>query len=73
MSTITFEGKIFTLQQDAYMYQELNRAVVYRAHATDEQDNDYTVIWQLIKYENDEVPENEEEMCDWDKYTVEKN
>jgi len=70
MSKITFEGKILTLQQEPYINQLANCETAYYAHATDEQDNDYTVTWQLLKYD-DQVSVDEDEMCDWDKYTVE--
>jgi len=73
MNTITYEGKILKLQQEPYINHNANCDTVYLAHATDDEDNDYTITWQLLKFDNDEWPEEEDEWCDWGKYTVEKD
>ena len=43
--------------------------VRYRAKGIDDAGNEYLVTWDT--YDNAVEIENEDEMCDWDDYTVE--
>ena len=59
---ITFEGKTYTLTQDAY-YSNGNEGR-YQASALDEDGNTYMVLWRILDGHEDD--DNEDTMCDWD-------
>lgn len=64
------DGTIVHLTQQAYSVNwGTDGGVVYRAHGKDDEGNEYMVTWQT--YDNADEIENEDEMCDWDKYEVE--
>lgn len=68
--TIKYNGLELRLTQDPYiedlMLSGMQRKVVYQAHAVDENDDEYIIIWNVI----DLSCEDESEACDWDKFTV---
>ncbi len=64
MEKINFEGKTYTLTQDAYIDGPAEGTPYYRAMAIDQEGNEYEVTWEVV--ENWEQIEDESEMCDWD-------
>lgn len=59
-----FENETYFLTQDAYI-DGPNDHPYYTAHAVKD-DNEYQLIWE-IEYDDDgNMPENEDERCDWD-------
>lgn len=46
--TVTFNGKTYTLTQEAYI-DNYRDDVAYFAHATDEEGNDYLVRWSVLE------------------------
>lgn len=89
--TVTYEGKILKLTQfpyldtdfsrqieivDAHGHAKLINALIYTAHAFDDNENNYDVTYQILKkWWNDEtkeyeLPEDEEKCCDWNIYSV---
>lgn len=60
--TINFEGKTYTLTQDAY-YSNGNDGQ-YQAAAVDKDGRTYMVYWNILEGHEDD--ENEDTMCDWD-------
>lgn len=66
MSTkLNWNGKILTLKDDAFIDGTYDDQY-YTAFATDENDNDYKIRWEIINTET----ENEDECCDWDDFAV---
>jgi hypothetical protein len=65
LGDVTHNGVTVHLTQQAYACDGGR----YRAHGVDDQGNDYQVTW--VAYDNASEIENEDEMCDWDDYTVE--
>ncbi len=59
--TITFEGKTYTLTQDAYYFE--NRE--YTAKAVDADGREFQVYWTITNPDYDES-EWEDDACDWD-------
>lgn len=59
---IEFEGKNYTLTQEAY-YSNGNEGQ-YQASALDEDGNAYIVLWRILDGHEDD--DNEDTMCDWD-------
>jgi hypothetical protein len=51
-----------TLTKDPYLDGD-----VYSAHATDKQDNEYMVHWEIKPNDSPDGWEDEQEACDWDK------
>jgi hypothetical protein len=62
---VTFNGKEYTLQQDAYADNYMDR-ICYFATAADSEGNNYKVMWELKDPENYAELEDESEACDWD-------
>lgn len=60
-NVVTVGGKTVTLTQDAYI-DDRNGAPYYRAHAKDDEGNDYRIHWEITGDIND--PE-ESNLCDW--------
>jgi hypothetical protein len=69
MQPITYQGKTLVLQQSAYLSED---AMTYQAYAQDARGDEYKVIWQCKKFDDGDILTDESEMCDWDKFTVEK-
>lgn len=66
----TEDGTVVHLTQQAYSVNHgTTGEVVYRAPGKDDEGNDYMVTWAT--YDNANEIENEDEMCDWDAYTIE--
>lgn len=61
---VEFEGKEYTLTQDAYIDGSADETPYYRAMAEDAEGNEYEVFWDVL--ENWKEIEDEQEMCDWD-------
>jgi hypothetical protein len=55
--------KDLTLTKPAYI-----DGLQYTAHATDNQGNEYMVHWEIKEFDEN-VPDDESEMCDWDNPT----
>ena len=68
-NTVDFNGKLLAMTQDAFISGR-NDDPYYIAHAIDKDGNDYDIKWEVLKGWQD--IENEDEMCDWSKYTVEE-
>lgn len=67
--TVKFEGKIYTLDQEAYLDPRCPDGLSgdeFVASAHDDAGNEYNVYWTI----SHDDPENEEDMsnlCNWDK------
>lgn len=61
---IVFEGKEYTLIQDAYIDGVPGEKPFYRANAVDTEGKLYEIRWDVK--DNWEEIEDESEMCDWD-------
>lgn len=89
--TIEDEGRILTLTQHAYCdvdfssqyeeidahgYGKLHNPPAYFAHAIDDEDNNYMIMWPVLgKFWDDqkqeyELPEDESMSCNWNIYTI---
>lgn len=64
--TTLFEGKEYTLTQDAYYAEGRGQ---YTAHAVDEDGNEYMIYWNIVAEANEDgyYECEEDEMCDWDE------
>lgn len=62
--TVTFEGKTYTLTQDAYINNYLDRAC-YFASAADEEGNQYKVRWEIRDSFDAFSNDDESDACDW--------
>lgn len=68
--TVEYNGKTLTLTQDAYLDHDRHnlQLPVYRAHAVDEDGNDYRVQWHVV--DGWQEMDDESDRCDWDDYQV---
>ena len=64
MTQVKFNGKIYTLTQDAY-YSNGNTGE-YQASAIDKLGNEYMIYW-TIREDIDQNTAEEDEMCNWDE------
>lgn len=64
MEKVKFEGREYTLQQDAYIDGVAGDTPVYKAMALDDEGNEYEVTWEVVDHW--EELEDESEMCDWE-------
>ena len=72
MEKVSFEGKEYTLTQQAYIDGPADGTPVYKATAVDQEGNEYEVEWEVR--ENWEEIEDESDMCDWENpVSVERN
>lgn len=62
----TAEGVVVMLQQEAYVSSDNT----YEAYGTDDNGGEYKVTWQVKEFDDGIMPDDESDMCDWDKYTV---
>lgn len=63
--TVEFEGKEYTLKQQAYIDGKADERPYYRAMAVDQEGNEHEVTWDVV--DNWEEIEDESESCDWDE------
>jgi hypothetical protein len=63
MQTVIFDGKEYTLTQDAYISSD---GKTYQATAVDKNGDDYMVYWDVIDWDNIDEIDDESNMCDWD-------
>ena len=67
MTTIDYNGKTLTLIQEAYNNCNPDHQYnCYTALAKDESGNQYKIEWDIVNI----YAEEEEDVCDWDKFTV---
>ena len=74
MEKVIFEGKEYTLTQDAYIAEGANRyryglpldddRPFYKASAVDQEGNEFEVAWEVVDHWQE--LEDENEMCDWE-------
>lgn len=64
-TTLTHQDKVLTLTQQPY-YDGLSDDIFYRAHAVDEDGNDYDIRWDIVNIDGDD----ESDACDWDCFSV---
>lgn len=63
---VEFEGKEYFLKQHAYLDSDFRHGyerAVYKAHAVDNQGNEYKVYWEPV--EGWEKMEDQSDCCDW--------
>lgn len=68
--TVDHQGRLLTIMQNPYASSDIGTEDYYEALAIDDQENEYLVYWKVLDHE--EIPEDESEMCDWEKYEVKK-
>jgi hypothetical protein len=67
---VTHNGITVHLTQQAYAENcGTDGGVYYQAKGVDNDGNEYRVTWST--YDNADEIESEDEMCDWDDYSVE--
>ena len=70
LGDVTYNGITVHLTEQAYAHNYgTSGEVRYYTSGVDDEGNKYKITWET--YENAIEIENEDEMCDWDKYTVE--
>jgi hypothetical protein len=70
LGDVTYTGITVHLTQQAYSNNYgTDGDVRYYAKGVDDEGNEYMVTWET--YDNAGEIENEDEMCDWDDYTIE--
>lgn len=70
MTTLNYNNKQLQLKQQAFIDRDFtNGCDVYKAHAIDNEGNEYEILWQ-ITVDNPANCEDESNMCDWGDYTV---
>jgi hypothetical protein len=62
--TVTFEGKVYTLTQYAYI-DNYRDDVCYYAHAIDDEGEDYKIRWDILDSFDSLNDEDESNACDW--------
>lgn len=61
---VDFDGKKYSLEQQAYIDGIQDRELYYKASALDAEGNKCVVVWDVV--DNWEQIEDEQEMCDWE-------
>ena len=66
MTTVNYEGKDYTLTQEAYMAGTHDQPH-YEAHAVDADGNEYMVQWDVVdNWQEIAETGDQSDMCDWD-------
>lgn len=67
MEKVMFEGKEYTLTQEAYAAGSANGVPYFQATAVDAEGNEYEVTWDVRdNWEEIAATGDDSEMCDWD-------